>query len=319
MNGKIFPPILIFLVFGYFSDTWGQKTIYQAFPKYHRANSSKEKPPAKLLQSVSLSGAFIAGQNVHTLGGLNADQIGKADGEAKQMHLGIKPKPPRVGLVRAFDSAPLSFGKSGKRFSLPDGKNLTTMAVHSPGAFGIRLHIRNFDFSSGSLLVYGYEGKDITVHGPYTGKGPQGTGEFWTPTTPGDKVYIELTETESIKGEIFELLHRDKEISEASPLVALECHLDVMCRQEDVNSSVRDAIGRMEYIKEGNGYLCTGTLLNSSDPETSVPYFLTARHCLSTQQVADTLEVTWFYQTNDCNGTVPSLFSLPRSNRGRFA
>ena len=34
------------------------------------------------------------------------------------------------------------------------------------------------------------------------------------------------------------------------------------------------------------------------------PYFLTANHCVSTQAVAQTVEVYWFYQTTSCNSGV---------------
>jgi hypothetical protein len=41
-------------------------------------------------------------------------------------------------------------------------------------------------------------------------------------------------------------------------------------------------------------------LLNNR-AQNHIPYFLTANHCVSTQTIARTVEVWWFYQTSACN------------------
>src|SRR5256885_8407232 len=56
----------------------------------------------------------------------------------------------------------------------------------------------------------------------------------------------------------------------------------------------------MLYVKNGAGYLCTGTLLNDK-AASGTPYFITANHCISSQTVASTLETSWFYRTPSCN------------------
>jgi hypothetical protein len=49
------------------------------------------------------------------------------------------------------------------------------------------------------------------------------------------------------------------------------------------------------------------------------PYFLTALHCMKDQSGAlNSLEVYWFYESNGCNGSVPSLGSVPRSVRASY-
>ena len=80
-------------------------------------------------------------------------------------------------------------------------------------------------------------------------------------------------------------------------LALLDCHLDVNCFTSDVHEVVKNATGLMSF---NGGYSCTGTLLTDNDGETWMPYFITARHCLSTQAEVDTLEVTWGYETDFC-------------------
>ena len=62
-------------------------------------------------------------------------------------------------------------------------------------------------------------------------------------------------------------------------------------------------MGRIRFVDGGSSYACSGTLLNDSDDDTTIPYFLTANHCLSTGTVARTVEARWFYQRESCGST----------------
>jgi hypothetical protein len=87
-----------------------------------------------------------------------------------------------------------------------------------------------------------------------------------------------------------------------------------MCHS--VDQIARDAVGQLSYMKDGAGFVCTGTLIADEDDETVVPYLLTARHCIGTQAVADTLNVTWLYQSSSCGAAAPSWASSPMSPNG---
>ncbi|WP_289240874.1 hypothetical protein [Delftia sp.] len=64
----------------------------------------------------------------------------------------------------------------------------------------------------------------------------------------------------------------------------------------------------MFYVQNGQGYVCSGTLINDK-AGSGTPYFLTANHCISTQTVASTLETSWFYRTPSCNSRTLSSAS----------
>jgi hypothetical protein len=149
-----------------------------------------------------------------------------------------------------------------------------------------------------------------------TGKGPEHDSDFWTASLPGDQVFIEVIGTDEPKFEITDFVHFDHDIGFSNEkgdytIQQLPCHLDVMC--ESVNTIARNATGQMISNIGGDAFACTGTLLADMDDETWVPYFLTARHCISTQTVADTLEVVWFWQRNSCGGALPNYNALPRN------
>jgi lysyl endopeptidase len=67
-------------------------------------------------------------------------------------------------------------------------------------------------------------------------------------------------------------------------------------------------------MKGRNAYVCTGGLLNDSDPSTTIPYLLTANHCISTASSAASLVVTWDFRTSSCQGAVPDFNGLPSSH-----
>jgi hypothetical protein len=289
------------------------EVVHEAFPE--RVPIDTRPVVQQTPVSLNLAGAFQEGRNVHDLGPVSAEQIVAADKAFADKFADVHPGPLRVGLVRSLGAFPLSIeGGSALRIPRPDGGNVWTLAIRSPGAFGMRIHFINFDVGDGAALVYAHDADGVIVRGPYTRKGPRSSGEFWTASLPGDMVFIEVSGSERPRLEVDQILHFDKHpaglVQGDMVLQQLGCHLDVMCH--DV--MVRDAVGQMNFTVGGEGVSCTGTLLTDLDDETFVPYFLTARHCISTQAVADTLEVVWFWQRDSCGGALPNYDALPRNN-----
>ena len=77
---------------------------------------------------------------------------------------------------------------------------------------------------------------------------------------------------------------------------------------------MRDGVGALIFSRAGQTFVCSGSLLNDTDDTTSIPYLLTANHCISTQAEASSLNVTYFYQSATCGGLPPNPASLPQSN-----
>jgi hypothetical protein len=230
----------------------------------------------------------------------------------------------RVGFARSAGSEPLSL-RHAVRWPKADGNSpdLWTMKIRSPGAHALRLHFTNTDLGDGTIVVYAQGKELIKVRGPFSRKGPLGTGEFWTAPLFGDTVVVEFTGQEDARFQIPQVMHFDQNVygpdSGGNPSAkVLNCHLDVMC--SSIPAAARDAVGRMSWVTDPGPPvmegLCSGTLLNDRDDETVMPYFLTAYHCLHTQTEVNTLHVVWFYQTPSCNGTPPNISTLPESLGG---
>jgi hypothetical protein len=210
-------------------------------------------------------------------------------------------EPNQIGINRSVEVSP---NTRAQKFVNPDGSQIIVLIIKSSGASGIGVHFRNFALADGEeVYVYG-AATDSIVFGPFTDKGPWSSGEFWSGTVDGDTIVIEFYKKADENGqgfEIFEISHILAELDwrlRGNEPEVLNCEVDASC----YGDMEKNAIGRIVF--NDNGWkVCTGTLLNDLAQDRT-PYFLTANHCVSTQAVAQTVEVYWFYQTTSCNSGV---------------
>jgi len=92
---------------------------------------------------------------------------------------------------------------------------------------------------------------------------------------------------------------------------AEDCHLDATCYPEWSSSATGVALMVIES-SEGGSRACSGTLLNNRRQDLT-PYFLTAAHCVQTEEEARSVTAFWSYQTRTCNGDLPDLQSVPQT------
>ena len=210
-------------------------------------------------------------------------------------------EPNQIGINRSVEVSP---NTRAQKFVNPDGSQLIVLIIKSSGASGIGVHFRNFALADGEeVYVYG-AATDSIVFGPFTEKGPWGSGEFWSGTVDGDTAVIEFYKRTDENGqgfEIFEVSHLlaelDWRVRSDEPDV-LNCEVDASC----FSDPEKNAVARILFNNNGT-FLCTGTLVNDVAQD-GTPYFLTANHCVNSQAVAQTVEAYWFYQTTSCNSGV---------------
>ena len=97
---------------------------------------------------------------------------------------------------------------------------------------------------------------------------------------------------------------------------AADCHLDATCYPEWSSSATGVALIVIE-TSEGGSRGCSGTLLNNRRQDLT-PYFLTAAHCVDTEEEARSVTAFWLYQTQTCNGELPDFQSVPRTEGARL-
>jgi len=198
-------------------------------------------------------------------------------------------------------------------------------ALTSPGAAALRLHFEGVDLPPGAEL-YVYGAADHVVSGPYTGKGPFGSGEFWTDVLAGETAVVEWLEPtgRTAPFRVTEVAHiwdsplpptvkAGGKVEDAGPEVGA-CHLDAMCGPEPE----KDSVARIVFQTGGGTSVCSGTILTTRSGDFA-PFLLTANHCVSTAAEAQSVQAFWFYRTTACNSGVVSSNFFPFPDRSNAA
>ena len=206
-----------------------------------------------------------------------------------------------VGAVLRLSGA-LRFGDFA---SEPDGTLLWSGRIASPGASALRLHLSPFDLpESAELFVYSADGQ---AHGPYTGRGPIDDGQLWTNTIHGDDVRLQLRVAAEDVADVKLVVADIGYMGAAFPMagsnlcaVNAACVVNAACTSSSAVNVAKDAVASILFASGGGYYICTGGLVADSDQTSTVPYFLTANHCVSTSSEAASVETYFDYQTT-CN------------------
>jgi len=202
--------------------------------------------------------------------------------------------------------------------TLPDGGRMWSVVLFSPNARGQRVHFSRLSLPEGARIIVYNTGMQSEVYGPYTAPSP-GESDLWSSTCFSEAVTVECyapqTADAPLAVEIDRTIHLYAGFDEVPMAKAAgTCNLDVTCHPEWAMAA--KGVGGLGTVG-ATGYLwCTGSLIADTDPSTSIPYFLTANHCVPGQSAASTTEVYWLYQSSACGGPPPSVYSVPRTTGG---
>ena len=131
---------------------------------------------------------------------------------------------------------------------------------------------------------------------------------LWSPVVKGDTIGVEISlpSADALSGFSFSIgkvSHIDGPIEATTfdPL-RLNCrnHIDVQCAQGRFPATQADAVASIVFDDDEGTFICSGTLLNDTLDDTFIPYFLTAHHCVSRAEVANTVEAWWFFRRAAC-------------------
>ncbi len=94
-----------------------------------------------------------------------------------------------------------------------------------------------------------------------------------------------------------------------------DCHLDAVCYPEWSRSAA--GVAQILFARDGGLFVCSGTLLNNRRQDFT-PYFLTAAHCVNSEEQARSVIAFWFHQTQHCNAGPPARSSAQRTEGARL-
>jgi len=160
-----------------------------------------------------------------------------------------------------------------------DGSVVWATVVNVEKGGAVRLHIENLNLPEGAeLYVYSLAGE---AFGPYTGKGADGSGDFWTTALFGNEAIVQIriagpvadATLRSVSMKITEVGIISETFTSPAPAPTApfcgnpSCIVDASCYS--AANSIKDAYAKMEWISGPYIYTCTGGLLNDSNPPPS--------------------------------------------------
>lgn len=225
-------------------------------------------------------------------------------------------QPLQVGVERALPFAfaarmgPTHFGWEEARA----GGQVAIFAIRSEGARAVRAAIEFHSLPAAAEVRY-FEPGGKQVMGPYEATFVrEEPGEaFWSPMIQGGSLGVEIylprgADPEAVVLSVVYVSHLVdspldqsffKDIGDAGG-----CHKDVACRRKWRNTG--DAVALIAYQQGGRSFVCTGQLMNDTDPDTSRLIFSTAAHCIQKKKVARSATFLWFFQRATCGGGDPT-------------
>jgi len=227
--------------------------------------------------------------------------------------------PLRVGII--LDTEIRTAGH-GQWTHLDDGAWLWSMSLVAPGANSLRVRITALNPPRGAeLLLYNPAIPEHVVPASLrmAARAGRGAGDYLTPTIPGDEVRIEYRLPHGATSRPGEdelcitglaYIYRESLTKDSTGVDELDCHLNVTCYP--AWDSEKMSVARVSYSTGSSIADCSGAMLNRG-PGDFTPIFMTAEHCDIGSANINTVEVLWEFHENDCPGTVPDPYFLPKS------
>ena len=208
--------------------------------------------------------------------------------------------------------------------TLPDGARVAAVAFTTEGAKAVRLGVLAQAVPAGAVLrFYGASGEVVEMTAAElsalrqanesAGLKADAARMVWGPDTPGavstlevqlpagvatDRLQLAVPQLSHLTQTVAQAMEQPKDVDEIGN--AGSCNVDVMCGSYQTEGR---AVAKMVFTEGGRTLLCTGTLLNDTR-NSLTPYFLTAAHCISSQEAASNLITYWFFRAESC-GSAP--------------
>jgi hypothetical protein len=238
-----------------------------------------------------------------------------------------------IGVNRAADGARPLPSAGDLRWTAVEGGQAAQAAVTSPQAAALRLAIDLAGVPPNvEMVFFGSAAPDRLVGPIRVGDIADRTTAWWSPVTEGDTQTVEFFVPAGAQARTLPL--RITRVSHlfAGPSTKFEkriqdigqsgsCNVDVTCNNAVTATlafqNTKEAVAQMVFNDGVFTILCTGTLLNDSEPSTQAPWFYSANHCFEAddppyrtpaqmQAVANTLNTLWHFEATSCGSMTQS-------------
>jgi hypothetical protein len=225
-----------------------------------------------------------------------------------------------VRLTSADLLRPTPFGLAGGVVTRSETRDLVWSGeVRVAQAWALRLHLGSVALPPGSRIwAYAPAGEARAIRL----RGRNERADLWTGIVPGESLWLEVAVPAAALGpgaearftldRVVELVDLDADgrprlgagIEEKS-----HCRVDAACVEEEfghLTKDLRRAIARISFVRPDGAFLCSGGLVADAEPfqASQRAFFVTARHCIATQEVAETLFARFRLWSQSCGGPV---------------
>jgi V8-like Glu-specific endopeptidase len=183
---------------------------------------------------------------------------------------------------------------------------LYRLQIKSDKAYSINLIFKDYKIPPGAkLFVYSEDEEDLL--GAFTSNNNKASRKFPIFPVKGDNIIVEYFEPyfTDFKGSVVigRVSHDFLDVLNTSEIEddfgsSGNCEVDINCAEGNNWQTEKRAVCRILY--QGDSW-CTGTLLNNTNQD-GTPYFLTANHCIDTQDEADECVFIFNYESPSCGG-----------------
>ncbi len=180
------------------------------------------------------------------------------------------------------------------------GNKIWRLKISSQNAFSLALIFRNFEIPDMSEL-YIYTPDETYIFGAITSKNNKKDKILPTAHIPSDEIIVEYFEPKNVefKGNFYisDVSHnyRDDNKSEW-------CEININCEEGGDWQTIKHSVCRYDFSIGSYEYWCTGAFVANTNND-NTPYFLTASHCINTQEMASTVTLYFNYESATCDGT----------------
>lgn len=203
----------------------------------------------------------------------------------------------RYGVVQLCD---LDIKKSGVKTVIQDKGTIWRYQIESENARSLGLFFKKYKLPP-NAKVFLYNASRSQVRGAFTANNSNNGKVLPVAEFPGNSMIIEYFEPvnpqftgELVLGSVSQAYINLLKIAEDR--IGINCEAGIDWKKE------KSSVCLMTYHDVLNSYFCTGALMNNTK-EDQVPYFLTANHCISTEEIANTLITYFNYENSTCTST----------------
>ena len=234
----------------------------------------------------------------------------------------IKARRLKIGFARPGPAGDRALPLAALPWQSVPGGTAARIEIQSPTASSIRLGIDLESADPRVALRFAGSGAPQRVYGPFLASELRRGRRSWSPILDGDTATLEVYLPQGVSlGSVTLAIPQISHLvvagwaTRAEPAdeigQAASCERDIACVATPAITAQAKAVAKMYFSEAGDSFLCTGTLVNDT-LSSNTPYFLTASHCIDSQEAASTLQTYWFFDAVACgNRTVPPFASMP--------